>query len=199
MANTKKAKVLSDPQYKAMLGFLGSTRNPTRDRLIFLLSTKAGLRAKEIAFLKWCMVLNPEGVVGATIDLTDAASKGRSGRVIPICRELGAAFQVHLKMEESRSCFDARGDFVVRTQRSHRTSPQAVVNMFRGWYQQLGYIGCSSHSGRRTFITRSARKIALVGGSLRDVQYLAGHLHLQTTQAYIEFNSRAHQRVVEMI
>jgi integrase/recombinase XerD len=53
------------------------------------------------------------------------------------------------------------------------TSPQAIVNMFHRWYRHLGFVGCSSHSGRRTFITNAARKISTVGGSLRDVQELA--------------------------
>jgi integrase/recombinase XerD len=59
--------------------------------------------------------------------------------------------------------------------------------------------GCSSHSGRRTFITRAARNIVEAGGSLRDVQQLAGHANLGTTQAYIEGSSDAKRRVVAMI
>jgi hypothetical protein len=46
--------------------------------------------------------------------------------------------------------------------------------MFAKWFRALGYHGCSSHSGRRTFITNAARKISTVGGSLRDIQVLAG-------------------------
>ena len=60
------------------------------------------------------------------------------------------------------------------------------MNLFAGWYRTLGYQGCSSHSGRRTCITGAARKISMVGGSLRDVQMLAGHAALSTTQRYIE-------------
>ena len=71
--------------------------------------------------------------------------------------------------------------------------------MFQHWYKDLNLIGCSSHSGRRTFITNCSRKITTVGGSLRDVQYLAGHSSLSTTQRYIEGNSMSKMKVVDMI
>ena len=58
-----------------------------------------------------------------------------------------------------------------------RTSAAAIVNLFAQWYRLTGLKGCSSHSGRRTFITNAARTISTVGGSLRDVQMLAGHEH----------------------
>ena len=45
--------------------------------------------------------------------------------------------------------------------------------------------GCSSHPGRQTFMTRAARKVSQSGGSLRDVQKLAGHTSLAMTQRYI--------------
>ncbi len=63
----------------------------------------------------------------------------------------------------------------------------------------LGFDGCSSHSGRRTFITRAARKASEAGGSLRDVQQLAGHASLQTTQCYVEGNTDAKRRLIAMI
>ena len=75
---------------------------------------------------------------------------------------------------------------------------QAIVNMFQRWYRHLGFLGCSSHSGRRTFITNAARKISTVRGSLRDVQILPGHTNLRTTQRYIEASPEA-QRVVQQI
>ena len=45
----KQAKALSPNQIKAVLLHLASTRNPERNRVAFLLSVKAGLRAKEVA------------------------------------------------------------------------------------------------------------------------------------------------------
>jgi integrase/recombinase XerD len=91
------------------------------------------------------------------------------------------------------------GKYVISTERALQTSPQAIVNMFQRWYRHLGFVGCSSRSGRRIFITNAARKISTVGGSLRDVQVLAGHTNLRTTQRYIEANPEAQVRIVELV
>jgi integrase len=40
--------------------------------------------------------------------------------------------------------------------------------------------------GASSFITMTARKISEAGGSLRDIQELAGHSSLATTQRYIQ-------------
>jgi integrase len=53
--------------------------------------------------------------------------------------------------------------------------------------------------GRRTFITKAAKRCIEGGGSLRDVQQLAGHSSLATTQRYIEGSSDAKRRIVDLI
>ena len=75
-------------------------------------------------------------------------------------------------------------------------SPVSVVNWFAKAYRAIGLQGCSSHSGRRTFITRAARLVHKVGGSLRDVQLLAGHRSIQTTQRYIDGDTDAQRKLV---
>lgn len=196
MSLGKQAKTLSKGQIDAVLGYLNKTRHPIRNGVVFLLPIRAGLRAKEIANLKWSMVTDPEGNLDTAIRLENAASKGRrGGRVIPMSSDLREALQA-FQDEQKR----ARGSgYIIATERAPRTSPQVIVNLFSRWYRELGFYGCSSHSGRRTFITNAARKISSVGGSLRDVQMLAGHSNLATTQRYIEANGVAQQRVVEII
>jgi len=196
MSLGKQAKTLTKPQIDAVLGYLAKTRYPVRDRVIFLLSVKAGLRAKEIASLTWAMVTDAEGVLADTISLTDIASKGRGGRVIPINKDLRVALD-GLKVEADKAI--RQSPFVVTTERAGRTSSYAVVNKFAAWYRALGFNGASSHSGRRTAITAWARRISTVGGSLRDVQLLAGHSALSTTQRYIESDGLAQRRVVELV
>ena len=196
MALGKQAKIISKSQTDAVLGYLARTRYPERNRVIFLLSVKAGLRAKEIASLTWSMVTGPDGAVGSSIHLTDRASKGRGGgRVIPLNRELRGAIETLWRSRRSIG----EGGHVVGTERTSSTRPQVIVNLFSRWYTQLDLMGCSSHSGRRTFITNAARKISTVGGSLRDVQVLAGHSNLSTTQRYIEADAAAQRRIVELV
>ena len=196
---SKQAKVLNDSQVRAIHSFLRATRNSNRDVVIFLLSVKAGLRAKEIASLTWKMILNSDGSLGDTINLTDIASKGKSGRVIALNKVLKEGLETLLVEERSRKRFDQETAFVIRTERSTSTSPQVIVNMFQSWYRRLGLLGCSSHSGRRTFITECSKKITLVGGSLRDIQMMVGHSSLQTTQRYIESDSESQRKVVDLL
>jgi integrase len=193
MSLGKQAKTLSKGQVEAILAYLSTTRHPERNRLIFLLSAKAGLRAKEIAKLTWRMTNDSHGDIARVIALQDTASKGRSGRFIPLSDEVRQA------LVEYRDTVPHAGPHVICTERSLETSAQAIVNMFHRWYRHLGFVGCSSHSGRRTFITNAARKISTVGGSLKDVQELAGHSNLRTTQRYIDPDPEAQLRVVQMV
>jgi len=198
MPLTKQAKTLNKNQVSSVLNYLASSRNTLRNEVIFLLSVKAGLRAKEIAGLKWEMVLESDATLAGFISLTNEASKGNSGRHIPLNKGLKARLAELLEATRCRQSFSPT-DHVVATERSDRTTAQAIVNMFSNWYADLGLVGCSSHSGRRTFITNAARTITTVGGSLRDVQYLAGHSSLQTTERYIEYSEAARRSVVDVI
>ncbi len=192
MALGKQAKILSARQIDLVDHFLSQSYTPVRDRLIFLLSVRAGLRAKEIAELRWSMVTDAEGNIAAEIALPNRASKGRTGgRVIPMHSALRALL-IQWRDEQKPRSF-----YVVSTQRSSRTTAQTVVSMFHRWYRDLG-LDASSHSGRRTAITSWARRISTVGGSLRDVQFLAGHSSLSTTQKYIEPSADARRKVVEL-
>lgn len=198
MALGKQAKTLTKAQVESVTSFLLTRRHGLRDQTMFLLSVRAGLRAKEIANLKWSMVLGADGEVGDSIHLTDEASKGKSGRIVPLNKQLrGNLVQMLVAARQDRH-FDPVTAYVVTTERSGHTSAQAVVNMFKRWYTDLGLLGCSSHSGRRTFITNAAKKISTVGGSLRDVQMLAGHSSLAVTQRYIEGDSEARRKVVDL-
>jgi integrase/recombinase XerC len=87
---------------------------------------------------------------------------------------------------------------VIYSGRGDGYSAAAVQVWSSRLYGKLGFTGANSHSGRRTFI-QAARKIIQCCGSLRDVQELAGHASLATTQQYIQGSTEAKQRVVALI
>ena len=188
----KQAKILSVSHTDELLFFADTTRQPLRNRVLVLLSVKAGLRAAEIANLTWEMVLGPEREIGSTIELRDCAAKMGHGRIIPVHSELHSAL-VALKGQSDLS------GTIIKSERGGRMTPLSIVVWFYRAYQALGLDGCSSHSGRRTFITRAARLVHKAGGSLRDVQLLAGHRSIQTTQRYIDGDSDAQRRLVSLI
>jgi integrase/recombinase XerD len=196
MALGKQAKIISDKQVRAVLAELDTRRYPLRDRVMFMLSLKAGLRAKEVAGVTWGMVIDAEGEIADVIALENRVAKGKSGRVIPMHSDLRAAL-LELRRERGEK---VRPDLpVIHSERDRGLSPAAVAVWFHRLYASLGMIGCSSHSGRRTFITRAARKIGEVGGSLRDIQQLVGHRSLGTTARYIEGDHEAQRKVVALI
>jgi integrase len=166
-------------------------RHPLRNRLIVLLSLKAGLRASEIARLTWDMLLTPSGEIGQVLEIRDSIAKKQSGRRIPLHQDLSDA----LASVGSSDCVGP----VIRSERGGPMTPLSIVVWFNRAFEALGFDGCSSHSGRRTFITRAARAVHEAGGSLRDVQLLAGHRSIQTTQRYIEGDSDAQRRLVSLI
>ena len=187
-----KQKCSSTNDVSDLLAFAGRTRNSTRNEVIVLLSAKAGLRAGEIAKLTWDMVLDSRGHVGLVLELRDNAAKKGSGRIVPVHADLRRALIAWREISNEPGP-------VVRSERGGPMTALSIVVWFNRAFRTIGLKGCSSHSGRRTFITRAARLVHKAGGSLRDVQLLAGHRSIQTTQRYIDGDTDVQRKLVSMI
>jgi integrase/recombinase XerD len=138
------------------------------------------------------MVLDARGRVGRTIEVRNAIAKYGTGRCVPLHPDLRSA------LEALRRKSGTSGP-VIRSSRGGRMQANSIVNWFIAHFRRCGVKGCSSHSGRRTFITHAARRAGLLGASLRDVQMLAGHRSIETTQRYIEGDSDAQRRLVRAL
>ena len=82
------AKILGGGDLRRVLGAARQRRYPDRNRVMVLLSVKAGFRACEIARLTWPMVIDAELQDRERLELPAKAAKkgsGRGSRSTPIC------------------------------------------------------------------------------------------------------------------
>ena len=131
MALGKQAKIISDKQVRAILAELDIRPYPCRDRAMFLLSIKAGMRAVESASVTWGMVTDAEVQIGEVIALENRAAKGKSGRVIPMHSDLKAA---PVELQRDRGDKVHPGLPIIHSERDRGLSPGAVAVWFHRLY-----------------------------------------------------------------
>ena len=201
----KQAKTMTDEQLAKLFAHVDQTSVvPERDKLIFLLSFGAGLRAAEIAKLDLSSLTDADGNIAKTIHVPTNVGKKKRSRDVPMNKEVAAAVRA-FRLKYPGATFVAfssqpfrfakikpLGQFVPEYR---RMSPNTVVVYMREVMKQAGFDGCSSHSGRRTFGTRMARMANQHHCSLRDVQKLLGHARLDTTERYVEVSDDARSLV----
>lgn len=176
----KHAKIIDDKDLKEVFKFIDRESNhKIRDKVAINLSLKAGLRVAEIAGLKWEDVTKANGNLSDMIHIGSHIGKGGKERQIPMHKDIKECLTA-LKNTNPTSPYIRYGDY------KDSITPNALTVWFKRIYMKTGLIGCSSHSGRRTFLTKLARTANLHGGSLKDVQLLAGHSYIMTTERYIE-------------
>jgi len=191
---SQPAQVLVAADVRRLIRQVCDHRHALRDHVIVLLSFKAGLRACEIAGLDWSMVLRPDGKLADQVSVSRHIAKNGNARRLPLHPDLKTGLaRLHVLQGKPRC-----GPVILSERGAHMT-PRSIVNWFARLYDRAGLDGCSSHSGRRTFITRSARLLARTGGSLRDVQELAGHRSLSTTERYIAGDRDAQRKLIRLI
>lgn len=204
----RRAKIVPDIHIEGMLDACEEHRYAIRDQALVLLSFKAGLRAIEIAGITWHMVMTVDKAIDDKIVLENRIAKKQSGRVIPINPRLQTTLTALWSWYQHRRRTITLADPIILSERACRLHsnapleamrPTSIGYFFYRLYKHLGLEGCSSHSGRRTFITTGARRINMLGGSLKDIQELAGHRSIQQTQDYIEGEEEAKVRFLRSI
>ena len=203
-----QAKALSDAQQIIVVRYLKEqTKHPVRNVCMFLFTVKAGLRAIEVALLEWGMIYDLDGNISKKLIVPPRITKGGKSkkkkrsppapRIIPIHRDLMEWLLIHHK--EMGADYTRPEQRIFLSQQGYKYDRKKMSSFFWNLYKTLGFHKCSSHSGRRTFITNAARQISRAGGSLLDVQRMAGHRSLATTQLYIEESEEAKERVIDLI
>lgn len=167
------------------------SRNPERDLCLHGLSYFCALRAQEIARLEKRDVTDAAGRLADKLEVTPHAAKYGRPRTLPMPQNVRDALSAYLK-----KCPIKNGPLFFNQFGAPMTSG-AVQKQLARIGRAAGF-NVSSHSGRRTCLTFAARNIHMINGSLRDVQLLAGHADLATTQSYLEPTSR-HAELLERL
>lgn len=181
-----QAKTIKPEQFQMVVAMLNDTSDrQVIDEVMLSLSFKGGLRACELAGMSWREVTDIFGNVREdAYDVTPAISKYGKARTVPMHPETYTAL-VKLKdvmpKERTRSNMP-----VIPASNGGFWKPNSLVQHMRRLYARMNLNGMSSHSGRRSCLTQAARKANTYGCSIRDVQIVAGHSSIKTTEAYIE-------------
>lgn len=182
---SKHAKTLDDATFALLLSKVRQRGN--HRVLMLLLSYKAGLRAQEIAGMTWGNVRTPTGDIrNDEIYVPARIAKGKKEARVPMHPLIYAELVVlHSTLKNK-----PKDDAPMFTGKSCGgcMSANSVTVWFHRLYAECGLEGCSSHSGRRTFITNLARQAGSQQCSLRDVQVLARHADVRTTEKYIDIS-----------
>ncbi len=187
----RQAQTLNEAQLRRVLQYCRSRRHSARDETIVLFSFYAGLRAKEIAALTLGNVFDEVGAVRKQFILSAVQSKGGKTRTVYLNQRLRRAlveYAASLNLNDPhRALFES--------QKGGHFSANTMCQLFLDIYKALGLKDASSHSGRRTYITRLANK----GVGVRLLAELAGHSHISTTQRYIDVNAEQLSAAVELL
>jgi len=188
----KQARVLNERELRTVLNSTKMARYQHRNKLIVMLSYCAGLRACEIASLRIGDVMGSDGEAKQTILLEGWQTKGKQRQQVVVSEKLRNELTDYVREHRRNASADAP---LLVSQKGGAFSSQTIQQLFRQVYGQVGLDGASSHSGRRTMLTKLAER----GVHARVIQQIARHSSLATTQRYIEVSPHLLRKAVEML
>lgn len=185
----RQARIVTLAEQKRINSYLNTRRHALRDQTIFAVSFNAGLRAMEIAALKISDVYTDTGSVRDVIKLT--TTKGGYARRVFVNKRLHTALQRYSDNINT----DVAHSPLFPSQKGGHFSGNTMCQLFLEVYAACAMDGASSHSGRRTMITRLADQ----GISVHVLAAIAGHRNIATTQRYLTVNDAMIARAVELL
>lgn len=186
-----QAATLTQQQLQQVLQSARASRHSVRNRAILLTTHWSGMRVGEVAALAYADVVAGDGTIKTEIRLSAAQTKGHRARIVLLPERLRAELATYVARFPNKS--PKRPLFY--TQRSAGFTANTLTHIINSLYQNAGLYGCSSHSGRRTFITNLADN----GVSAHILMKLAGHQNLATTQRYIDVKPSMLRAAVELV
>lgn len=187
-----QARTLGNEELLQLLDYVGTRAHAARNRAMLLLTHLAGLRVSEVAYLRWSDVTVEDGTVRNEVRLLADMTKNGVARTVYVSSKLRAELQAYA---DQARCINRNYPFFY-SQKSFKTgfSANSLTQTFALMYAGAGMEGATSHTGRRTFLT----KLANQNTPIHLLKTLAGHKSISTTATYLYSNPTLLKAAVEL-
>ena len=187
-----QARVLTDKELKQVLNYNDACeRHAARNRLMLLFTHWAGMRIGEVVALRVCDIATEDGAARTEIRLSSTQTKGKHARTVFVSTRLQREIAKYLKASNTR--YSERSLF--NTQKSQQFSANTATQLLQRIYARAGMRGATSHSGRRSYLTKLADK----GVGVFVLAQLAVHRHISTTQRYVSVSDTQLRNAAELV
>ena len=172
-----QARVLNAQELRKVLDHVATRRHSARNRVMLLLTHYAGMRVAEVAALRINDVLNYSGTIKPEIRLMPDQTKGKHARTVYLNERMQKELAQYTRLLKIKDASKP----LFYTQKKDGFSANSLTQYFFYLYRAVGLEGCSSHSGRRSFLTGLANR----GIAIHLLKSLAGHRNISTTATYL--------------
>lgn len=180
---TGQAQVFGEKELKQVLRYVETGNHSERNKAIVIISNYLGLRAKEIASLKVKDVFDGNNIK-TILELLAGYTKGNKHRDVSLeNKAVVSALSEYIEYKAKNESTNPESA-LFRSQKGSNFSANAMTRVIKNIYVDAGYPDASSHSGRRSLIT----KLAYAGIDVNSIRQIAGHSSITTTQRYIDDN-----------
>jgi len=197
----KQARTLNDKELNLLLLYINTRKYAERDRCMLLMTYWSGMRIGEVAATKIKDVLANDGTIKEEINLTAEQTKGKYARTVVLNEKLRKEVMNYLLTRFTKTELIALQYSTTKekplfcTQKSEGFNANTACYHFHMLYKQAGLEGCSSHSGRRSFLTELSSKSV----PLKVLMELAGHRQAQTTMRYVNVTQDMKRAAVALL
>lgn len=167
-----KAKILTTKEIQLI--FSHGLDND-RDKTLFGVCLFSACRIREAVTLLTADIYTPKGAVRPQLIIRKGNTKGKlATRSIPVIEDLRRLLTSFYPSAGNPYLFPGRSNGHI--------SHDSAARILRQACQQVGIIGASTHSFRRTALTQMSN----AGIPLRVIQEISGHRNLEQLQRYLE-------------
>jgi integrase/recombinase XerD len=167
-----RAKILTQSE---ILQIFATGLTNDRDRALFAVCLFSACRIREAVTLQTTDIYTPNGKVRSQLIIRKANTKGKlATRTIPVIEDLRQILNSYYLQAGEVYLFPGRSDGHI--------SHDSAARILRIACKEVGILGVSTHSFRRTALTQMSN----AGIPLRVIQELSGHRNLEQLQKYLE-------------